>query len=1117
MGNSDSKLSGPCREQLGRLAAPQPEPAFVQNEGHESTTINPFYLGVVAAAERERLDPRVLKYCAVRNPTNFSNFVLVNAAIVVEATRGKEFSSVVRSLRLLRNTLPTYFQQLAGSPSGDILWLAEVPGGGEEGYAPQLINSLLELAMCPEFTLSAQQLWECGINTLNSQPPTPLNNPRIDSHRLEIVNLLLVLVSQDIYTQGPSQNRYWQYLTQGARIPDEFHISIVNVACAGGRSRDPDAGSVTEHDTHGDGYSRQQYAQLRQELSNSCLQLVNVFLLPGGGPPHFYTQFLHTEHDLKYFVSAFIKVFKWAVNKAIENETNLLQLSSAKDQSYRNKPSQTDNSHHQPQQQKGSTENGNSLSLPEVHPQLPQFLLLITNLLPLNKPFENYFEDKFANKFMVFALYYIKYYDHIPQYSAQLVPLCYTLMLTLSRQNLVRYKLLANFNGNYYTNNLPNFFKLPNFNNSMNTLNFRDFLIIQWSQLATQLIKRNLIPNKFITEIIYNILLTNLEINKDKDFLPPLSSTNKISDTLSYSATISLLNLLSKMSSKSYVSTFGNNPIYVNGAQYFPSIQSLSSPAWKLDQLALLLRSLACYMVLYYKQAGNLIFLLSRHQNLLAQVRDSLNYITRLGNGNVKINEFIFNRPNEHPSLTIQEVIPHQDHQEYSNSDDLDGNYLVFDSSKLAESQDVDEQAESLSSNRGSIDARSNSELSTTQQQQLQQQQQNAGANTSTTGQDSNKTFEVYEHSDYGYDLFLDNEYLYTRLRTKWPTGLTETSKLKAPKGVSFINQWTGAPSLRLLIRITKLFSAEFPQISATTKNADYAELMNQFMQYEDTFHKRIAPYLTAFLQQQYQVKPIEFPLEPGVYHRWLHRLCWSNIFNMHSWPYTNKVGDSVAPDTAALSNPNALSESKTASPLLPSLERWASNGSNLTRTQSNGSSILNYFTQDNNNNTESYNTSVTQTGPNSNNGNNNNNTNDAKNHSRDGDSSYSFLRFPWGGFNRHHGTESPIKEGEESEYGTAAIENVPQNSQGNFTIDMNLVKENLWAGTDVKLFPLRRDEREEFSFMDMTSSLFRKLRLSSGSSLESTPPQSQSPQQQNGRQYNQPLSIPLSAARRFY
>lgn len=54
------------------------------------------------------------------------------------------------------------------------------------------------------------------------------------------------------------------------------------------------------------------------------------------------------------------------------------------------------------------------------------------------------------------------------------------------------------------------------------------------------------------------------------------------------------------------------------------------------------------------------------------------------------------------------------------------------------------------------------------------------------------------------------------------------------------------------------------------------------------------------------------------------------------------------------------------------------------------------------------------------------------------------------------------------------------------FVVEEGIFKSNIWVGTHIRLFPITTIKKEEFSFLDMTSSLLKKFRFGGGDSNNS-------------------------------
>ena len=373
-----------------------------------------------------------------------------------------------------------------------------------------------------------------------------------------------------------------------------------------------------------------------------------------------------------------------------------------------------------------------------------------------------------------------------------------------------------------------------------------------------------------------------------------------------------------------------------------------------------------------------------------------------------------------------------------------------------------------------------------------------------STNNTNAKEYEIYEHPDYNKQFIMNDLDLYMKLRPKWPIGLSENSKLKSSKRSDFNQLWTGASTLKVLIDITKLFVRQFPEIVKMSKNSDYVEIIEKIEQFEPIFNEKIKNKLSReFIINE----PLEFRISKkrnAVFNDWLEEIFWSDVFQAHSSPYvdtSNIVSNESAINTSNANNVNKRQGSVSSSSNIPLLERWSSHGSQLTRTQSNGSTLINYFSQDNALNSQSL-LEQSMTSPVINNGTTSGkfdlsatssavssinipNVTTATNApvgnslSRKSSNASSFLsRFSWTGFNKSDNSENIIREEPVS---------VQDGDTEPFFVDEGLFKTNIWVGTHIKLFPITTIKREEFSFLDMTSSLLKKFRFNTSENSDNS------------------------------
>ncbi|CAL9733706.1 protein Ecm30p [Monosporozyma servazzii] len=1019
-----------------------------------------------------------------------------------------------------------------------------------------IIDNLLSLSFINGWTVYFKDttsnnlqnvVWENGIGTKDNF--SLKQYPHLDSNRLLCLKLWLTLFSNELYSNNNNNNNNNNnlFLTNfiltksNNKIFKRLFLSIINITSVFGNNF---KSNLTKNNYYKDTTQSNQLKnlddniitdnklliQLKSKLIFTGIQFINTIL---SNPKinnqdsllikDFISSLFTNEFDLKLFLSSFTKIFKYPIDKCIETELNPLNFnkslnSSTSDSSIsnnnnnNNNHSQNNHSQNDPTQNNHS-QNNNISTLPDIPDILIQLLLLIKSMLQFNNRFKLYFIDKFGNKFVIFNIYYIKYYSRFSKYKSNLIPLCFVLTLLILNDKVTHLKLLQSFSINYYTNKLPNFFKLSNLElNNINSLTYRDFIIIHLSNWNIKLIKQNLIPNNFTFEIIYNILSINTPINNN------INNDTKSNAILSYNAALALLNLFAKMSNKAYLSSFGNNELHINGSQYLKSIQSLSLPSWKLDQLALMIRAILTFILFHYNESKNLIFLLTRHQNLFFQIKDSLTFISKIiFNNPTKLNDYMFHDLQNIQTFTkIEYMIQLNQHELINNNNNNSNNNMSNEKMGCCNPANNNDSSSTFSNDSNESFMTNNQTLifnktapvsldneteTSTNTNNTTNENINTTNKSKTINNDENKNVKkklnIWEHSDHNHDLFSHDQYIYTNFKRKWPLGLNENHKLKLLQNLTIDptnnTYWTGYQDFKLLTKLIKLFIVEFPEIPNTKNNSEFTILLKKFDVFKPKFDEKIKNQLPIHLTNMSFSDGIQICINDVVFQEWVYKLCWTDIFNAHSYPYqyqSDAIDDSTVnkqvikptettpqnkrlSDVASMENTNNNSSNRTSvssSPLLPSLERWSSTNSNLSRTQSNSSSILNFFSPDSinsdndtiasNNNTPKHQTSTSAS------------------------SSSGLFKFSWSNF--HKGDEeaaSVIKE----EIDDNDDEIQDNNSKKiNFPIDLykipsdeRMIKDNIWVDTNIKLFRLKKEEKEEVSFLDMTSSLLKKFKFS--------------------------------------
>ncbi|CUS20193.1 LAQU0S01e01090g1_1 [Lachancea quebecensis] len=915
-------------------------------------------------------------------------------------------------------------------------------------------------------------LWENGINTSenNYRPPSP----KLDSNRLEVLRLLLTISSKELYSSNIP--KFLCVLTTS--LP-EFHLiclssSLLNLVCRSCRNNEDNNGLNYPPSSYHTSCKSTNMRALRKALAVASAQLLNLSLLcPIEGPKRSenylflyglnlystnyeiknlvssYLGTLNREFDLKFVLISLVTLLKRPIDQAIENESNPFSLlnGTSNTSAKQGKGPAKKNGHSRSNSAKGVSNKSNLTRLPRATLQI---MTLFWELMKCNKAFENYVADKYANKLLLVCLFYIKYYSDSPDWRTSLIPAISGFAIYLSSKKLVVSKMSFCFNVNYYTNKLPNFFKLSV--GDVSHLTYRDFAIIHLSNIAIRLVHENMFLDPSLIEIIYNLLPMAHE--KDEGELVQLSSERSYKLTgLSYNACVALLQLISKMTSKNYLTTFAGekNSTDSSGNSSETTVNKTDekakpyafSPGFKLDTLALLLHAFNGCIFNYFRDSKHLLFVLCRHARVVQRLDEILQEISS------EIN-YVYDRQESRVSL---------------KSD------CLFVSDFFDDSLPYDVR---INQTNMGLQSYGGSEYSLMEKAQLQSlfffdaekphpEEVEATAERIANGS-PNKTIELFEHSDKEYNSVLDSTELLFALRPIRPFGLSFKSKLKTRKEAPLKDSWLGSQALSTLKKCIEIVNQKFPEIPEVT-TATYVPLLRKLLESEGILKDELShamPYETKI-----KIK-VKNPLLIRWDHseeasRWFLSILWADVFNYNSVPFISAYTKENSQQDAFLQHQNqSLSQPQT-----PRLERHNSQGSSLSRTNSNSSSISTFFLHQEPE-------SASNSAPNSPSVGSSfsswlNNKYQSGNQSNERSS---LFRFSWAGFQKNPQDEKICEE----------ISNQPEDDlispESSFVLDMGLLKPNIWVGTRVELFKTKVDERENYSLMEMTSNFLRKLRL---------------------------------------
>ncbi|AGO12468.1 AaceriAER120Cp [[Ashbya] aceris (nom. inval.)] len=945
-------------------------------------------------------------------------------------------------------------------------------------------------------------LWESGINIEDMNPGAA--NPRLDSNRLELLRLLITLCSTNLYKQD-AINRYLTVLC--TMMPNYNTVclvsSLVNTLCKYCSESD-------ENHYNPQSYSSQvktsQLNLLRKSLSGACLSMLNLMLrfqLPEDSAeinsfvyslssiqvkqviehtPKAYLSSLSKEFDLKLILRSLASIIKSPMDIAVEQESNPFTWSqpgtvdrrrtsngmgpsSAGQQGPHNpaiipirsasahgangftKPNGFQGNNYSPRSSSTSSSGSFNSSTTELFSLNLQAFVLLWELMKCNRAFENYVADKYSNKLIIVSIFYLKYYQDVPEFATTLVPLIGGFVTYLSSKNLVLYKMTDPLNLDYYTNKIPNIFKLSSGNITLTT--YRDFAIIHLSNIAINQVTNQLPLKPYVFELIYNLLSTPSEFTGDE--LSLLSSTKRPAHStgLSYQASTNLLLLLSKMATMGYLST----PSYSETSR---KSYSYSSGA-KLDNLALLLRGILTYILFYFQDSKNLLFALCRNERIVYQLDNALK---EFSDGLTEDQLRHLYSPDDRRSQKLLDkeddvAMPRLSHlndskRTFTNHALYFNPYIENDVSGYNSPNENDEY--SGSDDEPDLDDANNFDPSW------------GGPAAIAIG--SNKSAKVYEHLDYERDVTMKNTKLYLSLRPSWPLGLTLRGKWKTKLHTPLHKGWLGAATLGQLIQLVRVVNGQFPQI-AEIKTNQYYDLLKKIGDWEQEFLHNMEPFLTPEIKAMngnYETLKLDWDNSPTA-SKWYLSVIWGNIFSAHSHPYSLSAVDKVAYKQQNLASRSSLDNSNTnyntprgdsAGSLLNS-----SSGSDYPLNGANAANASLGRPWHSSTSSREISSKESQT---------------SSNYTSNGASSV--FRMGWLNFSR--GVAGSDRENGTSDSGT-------RSQSRPFVPDVGLLRPNIWVGTRISMFKVKMEIKEEFSLMEMTGSFFRSLRLNTSATLNSS------------------------------
>ncbi|SCU97710.1 LAFA_0G12838g1_1 [Lachancea sp. 'fantastica'] len=925
-----------------------------------------------------------------------------------------------------------------------------------------------------EFGKTSFLLWENGINTPETNYTQP--NPTLDANRLEILRLLLTLSSKQLYSQAIP--KFLAVLTTS--IP-EFHSicltsSLINLACRSCRSNDDNNGLQYPSNSYHSSSKSSQLTSMRKALTMTGLQLLNISMLCPLDREHenktqlflyglnlystnykinnlvlTYLSTLTREFDLKFILVNLATLLKRPMEQAIEMESNPFYLLGNSAGGSTNGKRTT--------QGRASISKGITQSRPLPHlPRVTlQVVILLWELMKCNKSFENYVADKYANKLIVVCIYYIKNFSEASERHPDFIPLISGFATYLSSKKLVLSKMQYCFNVNYYANKIPDSFKISV--GDAGRLTFRDFAIMHLSNMAGTQVKNNTVLNASLFEIIFNLLCVPVEI-LDEDLVQLSSDKTGKTTGIGYNASVALLRLVARMTTREFLKSFtdddsdassgsSNEELENSGNKKVTKRGYGTSPGFKLDLLALLIQAFNSCVINHFKDSKHLLFVFCRQQNVIKQLQSNLaeisselnyDYMEHTRNAGrtmaLHIDDYFDDSLPGDIRYNWQNDRLNSDHDDYDLIEKAQLQSLMIFEPHRQEVEEVERAAERVA--QGS----------------------------------PNKTIELYEHADNEQDSIMESTALLLALRPHRPFGLTFRRKLKLRKDESLVNSWLGAEPLCLMTTIIRVVTKEFPTIFEVSGDK-YLLQLRSILKFEDVLKQQLqlmVPTQVDLLGSDCKTLKLNWTSN-NLASLWYRSTVWKDIFDFNSVPFISTFSKEGTQQDAG---PQSYSQNPS-QPQTPKLERWNSQGSSLSRTNSNNSLSTNYLLHQESNSmpNSAPNSPVVGSGFSS--------WVSGKSHTGSQTSERSSIfGFSWAGF--HKPQTAKIDEESESENSDTSS---PQG--GSFVLDPGLLKPNVWVGTRISLFKVTVDERENYSLVDMTSNFLRKLRFG-GSSQASAP-----------------------------
>ncbi|KAM9926524.1 hypothetical protein OXX59_003162 [Metschnikowia pulcherrima] len=411
-----------------------------------------------------------------------------------------------------------------------------------------LVFSLVKLLFVPNFTVDAKAaradgslcLWEPGLaSSASYQPPDAI----FDSHRSDILRLLLVLVSTTFYERVPNvviRGSVFTTLLVVAVSKQDFLsliCSLTNLVCRSGRASKGDSGLEQDH------ASLVQSRLVCSALASQLLASMLVYAMPGRQ----YTSFLAENKLVETKPSNRVRAFFARLTKETDLAflaTHLLGViraplvpleNSQKQKTYRRTPS----------------------------PSALSALIMIWEIIHCNVQFGKLVAGRFAVQLVPCVLYHVFAFYDVPQHAPS-VKVAAHFLLYLSSQHAIMKPLLSPMSDSLMEAFPPEF-------RVQGPISARDFVTIHACQILVALtanssanktpaaadMQKSILPA--LVECLYNMIpCTNPTLIGTDSVVKGLANSNPAGG-LSYAACMSINQVLLLFASKDFLTKSPGN------------------------------------------------------------------------------------------------------------------------------------------------------------------------------------------------------------------------------------------------------------------------------------------------------------------------------------------------------------------------------------------------------------------------------------------------------------------------------------------------------------------------------------------------------------------------------